>query len=172
MTGRLHTCYSPVRRSPAVKASFNPDAPRLACVRPVASVHPEPGSNSPLLYFNFFSFFFFIWLGSTFVYQIFFHPEQVLFLLDEFPLFLQSCFPCAYCLSLSQLFQCSLYLYALKSQHSLAFPLKSECKINTFFQTTKIFLRKNLKFFYLKNTNQSLTNYISTQKHKSKKIFF
>ena len=23
-------------------------APRLACVRPVASVHPEPGSNSSL----------------------------------------------------------------------------------------------------------------------------
>ena len=23
-------------------------APRLACVRPAASVHPEPGSNSPL----------------------------------------------------------------------------------------------------------------------------
>ena len=26
------------------------DAPRLACVKPVASVHPEPGSNSSLLY--------------------------------------------------------------------------------------------------------------------------
>ena len=26
-----------------------PAAPRLACVKPVASVHPEPGSNSPLL---------------------------------------------------------------------------------------------------------------------------
>ena len=25
-----------------------PAAPRLACVKPVASVHPEPGSNSPL----------------------------------------------------------------------------------------------------------------------------
>ena len=25
------------------------DAPRLACVKPVASVHPEPGSNSSLL---------------------------------------------------------------------------------------------------------------------------
>ncbi len=24
------------------------DAPRLACVKPVASVHPEPGSNSSL----------------------------------------------------------------------------------------------------------------------------
>ena len=46
--GRLHTCYSPVRRSPARKASFPPAAPRLACVKPAASVHPEPGSNSPL----------------------------------------------------------------------------------------------------------------------------
>ena len=26
-----------------------PDAARLACVKPAASVHPEPGSNSPLL---------------------------------------------------------------------------------------------------------------------------
>ena len=47
--GRLHTCYSPVRRSPAGEASFSPAAPRLACVKPAASVHPEPGSNSPLL---------------------------------------------------------------------------------------------------------------------------
>ena len=47
--GRLHTRYAPVRRSPAIEASFNPAAPRLACVRPAASVYPEPGSNSPLL---------------------------------------------------------------------------------------------------------------------------
>ena len=46
--GRLDTRYSPVRRSPAIEASFNPAAPRLACVKPVASVHPEPGSNSSL----------------------------------------------------------------------------------------------------------------------------
>ena len=26
-------------------------APRLACVKPIASVHPEPESNSPLLVF-------------------------------------------------------------------------------------------------------------------------
>ena len=51
--GRLHTCYSPVRRSPAGKASFSPAAPRLACVKPVASVHPEPGSNSSLLKYIF-----------------------------------------------------------------------------------------------------------------------
>ncbi len=47
--GRLHTCYSPVRQSPAVSASTPPAALRLACVKPAASVHPEPGSNSPLL---------------------------------------------------------------------------------------------------------------------------
>ena len=117
-------------------------------------------------YISTFSFFFFIWLGSTFVYQIFFHPEQVLFLLDEFPLFLQSCFPCAYCLSLSQLFQCSLYLYALKSQHSIAFPLKSECKINTFFQTEQTLHRNilliNVKYMFY-NTYLHFTSQIRTK---------
>ena len=29
-------------------------APRLACVKPIASVHPEPESNSPLLVFCLF----------------------------------------------------------------------------------------------------------------------
>ena len=48
LRGRLDTRYSPVRRSPATIASYRPDAPRLACVKPVASVHPEPGSNSSL----------------------------------------------------------------------------------------------------------------------------
>ena len=36
----------------------SPAAPRLACVKPVASVHPEPGSNSSLLYLVFFLFSF------------------------------------------------------------------------------------------------------------------
>ncbi len=45
--GRLHTCYSPVRRSPPSDYS-SCAAPRLACVKPIASVHPEPGSNSSL----------------------------------------------------------------------------------------------------------------------------
>ncbi len=52
LTGRLHTCYSPVRRSPP-KYCYLYAAPRLACVRPVASVHPEPGSNSSLYLFIF-----------------------------------------------------------------------------------------------------------------------
>ncbi len=46
--GRLHTRYAPVRRSPPSIATRA--APRLACIRPAASVHPEPGSNSPLYY--------------------------------------------------------------------------------------------------------------------------
>ena len=45
----MHTCYSPERHSPAEGASSSPAAVRLACVKPAASVHPEPGSNSPLL---------------------------------------------------------------------------------------------------------------------------
>ena len=42
MKGRLHTRYAPVRRSLGPKTY----TPRLACVKPAASVHPEPGSNS------------------------------------------------------------------------------------------------------------------------------
>ena len=44
----MDTRYSPVRRSPSQVASNPHAAPRLACVKPVASVHPEPGSNSTL----------------------------------------------------------------------------------------------------------------------------
>ena len=51
LRGRLDTRYSPVRRSPTRKASSPLAAPRLACVKPVASVHPEPGSNSSLYKF-------------------------------------------------------------------------------------------------------------------------
>ena len=54
--GRLDTRYAPVRRSPSNQASLIHAAPRLACVKPVASVHPEPGSNSSL-YYLVFSFF-------------------------------------------------------------------------------------------------------------------
>ena len=52
LRARLDTRYSPVRRSPSTCASTDHAAPRLACVKPVASVHPEPGSNSSL--YNFY----------------------------------------------------------------------------------------------------------------------
>ena len=50
--GMLLTRYAPLRRSPASIAT--PAAPRLACVKPAASVHPEPGSNSSLYMFFLF----------------------------------------------------------------------------------------------------------------------
>ena len=56
MAGRSDTRYSPVRRSPSGTVNRAHAAPRLACVKPVASVHPEPGSNSSL--YNVFSYFF------------------------------------------------------------------------------------------------------------------
>ena len=62
LTGRLHTCYSPVRRSPP-KYCYLYAAPRLACVRPVASVHPEPGSNSSLYLFILLGWLLFIYLS-------------------------------------------------------------------------------------------------------------
>ena len=54
---RLSPCpgqvaYVLLTRAPVAgrrKQASVPAAPRLACVKPVASVHPEPGSNSPLL---------------------------------------------------------------------------------------------------------------------------
>ena len=61
--GKLHTCYAPVRRSPSNKASFVHAAPRLACVKPIASVHPEPGSNSSLYIY----FFIRLSLNSSFI---------------------------------------------------------------------------------------------------------
>ena len=50
-TGMLLTRYAPLRRSPPTGIATRRDAPRLACVKPAASVHPEPGSNSSLYIF-------------------------------------------------------------------------------------------------------------------------
>ena len=51
--GRLPTCYSPVRHWALTEASFHIRSVRLACIRHAASVHPEPGSNSPLSFYLF-----------------------------------------------------------------------------------------------------------------------
>ncbi len=61
---RLSPCYGQIAyvlltRAPVAGGrgrSLTPAAPRLACVKPVASVHPEPGSNSSLLFIFFLSF--------------------------------------------------------------------------------------------------------------------
>ena len=47
VTGRLHTRYAPVRHSCASRIAALGLTVRLACIKPAASVHPEPGSNSP-----------------------------------------------------------------------------------------------------------------------------
>ena len=54
------------------KYCYSRAAPRLACVKPVASVHPEPGSNSSL-------YIFFI----LFLFQIF--PVPMLLLMTWTP---------------------------------------------------------------------------------------
>ncbi len=48
LMGRLPTCYSPVRHSSfsGGASSGGKRSVRLACIRPAASVRPEPGSNS------------------------------------------------------------------------------------------------------------------------------
>src|SRR5699024_11756018 len=43
--GTSPTCYSPVRHSSTCTSTGL--SVRLACVKHAASVHPEPGSNSP-----------------------------------------------------------------------------------------------------------------------------
>ena len=44
-----HVAHALLTLSPvAVSVLLHHDAPRLACVKPAASVHPEPGSNSSL----------------------------------------------------------------------------------------------------------------------------
>ena len=52
--GWLHTRYAPVRHSRAPEGALTV---RLACIRPAASVHPEPGSNSSLYYCSCFFLF-------------------------------------------------------------------------------------------------------------------
>ena len=48
--GWLPTRYSPVRHSHIQLASYLNDPVRLACVKHAASVRPEPGSNSQIIY--------------------------------------------------------------------------------------------------------------------------
>ena len=52
---RRQIAYALRTRSPVVsEVQALPVTPRLACVKPAASVHPEPGSNSSLLFLNIF----------------------------------------------------------------------------------------------------------------------
>ena len=75
--GRLDTRYSPVRRSPSSVASNRHAAPRLACVKPVASVHPEPGSNSTLYFFISLTSFVYHYYDSQMISLFFFDSKII-----------------------------------------------------------------------------------------------
>ena len=145
MTGRLHTCYSPVRRSPAGRASSTPAAPRLACVKPAASVHPEPGSNSPLLSISCSIFFlaFLVCLFRTYVRS------------GRLRISIDGTLSCPFgfrlpskgrrCLSiLSHRFQCSLALRGFQPEGRPPF---CECKVTAVFSRHQIFRQQLTKIF-------------------------
>ena len=76
--GMSLTRYAPLRRSPPESIAAPRAAPRLACVRPAASVHPEPGSNSSLYTLSYcFGTF-----ACTIVFQYF---QRTLKTLDPLP---------------------------------------------------------------------------------------
>ena len=111
-----------MRRSPAGIAT--PAAPRLACVKPVASVHPEPGSNSSL-------------------FKLFYYPRSGI----------RYCSPKSYFLTVSIRkinFPILVLLVelckSLKELLSLSF-LDCGCKGKDFFLTSKFFDEKFSSFF-------------------------
>ena len=118
-----------MRRSPPIEASFNCDAPRLACVRPVASVHPEPGSNSSLYYFIFLVFYS--------IEDFFYHPPSCKGVARDSPVLTLTFFTRLVLLCLSFL------------QGSICFPRsggprsigKAGAKIKGFYIPLQIFLR-------------------------------
>ena len=140
--GRLHTCYSPVRQSPAESASTLPVALRLACVKPAASVHPEPGSNSPLLVscFQNSSNCSFTGPGSLFIAGIL---TGLLYL----SLYSSNNFRCfvlmASCQCSPAVPGTSFHLLCLAAS-VVSFP-KRECKITAFSDIVQIFSSENFK---------------------------
>ena len=140
VTGRLHTRYSPVRRSPSVSASWYHVAPRLACVRPVASVHPEPGSNSSLYYF------FFSIIPSKTLPSL---PLRERLAIRRFWrwLFLLVSYYFVY----HSLKDLSLFPHRFSRSAYRLFP-KSECKDRAFLFPYQIFLLLFFIFFLLKST--------------------
>ena len=152
--GRLDTRYSPVRRSPSAVASDRHAAPRLACVKPVASVHPEPGSNSPL--YNIFISFYRAFFSVSEWYPFLRYKGKLLFpalcrgrfvslpdSLSSLPIWNQwKKTALYYSLSFLSMFQRTLSFCSWLS--SLAWlVLKSECKSKDFLTNYQIFLRKN-----------------------------
>ena len=148
--------------------------PRLACVKPVASVHPEPGSNSSLYNLIFVCFprklvvclmltgfnrikagkYYFLLLYQELLdgsYLFLYFIYTTIFILAPLrklnwrPLY---CYVCMEC------FQGS---YARLGDSVTAFLVESECKGTAFFYTTKPFAKKFLKNFSRKTTRHWIT---------------
>ena len=87
--------------------SLPPDALRLACVKPAASVHPEPGSNSPLLFIYIFRYLtvfasprlhtYYLILGTSPPAYLFVRSWPYLFSFLRIDGKLFFCFPCLCC---------------------------------------------------------------------------
>ena len=84
----LQVCCSRVTHPSAGrrhKYCYSPAAPRLACVKPAASVHPEPGSNSSL-YISFYNSLA-LSCNSSYFFSYTIHLFQNILHLKEFTLF-------------------------------------------------------------------------------------
>ena len=121
--------HSPV----AIKVLLLHAAPRLACVKPVASVHPEPGSNSSLL-FCFVSFA----QASSFSIVVL---DGIFLRISTSSLYYFSC--------LCKCFQRTLLLCPLFRERG--------CKGTTFFQSAKSFC-DYFSFFFKKNSAKESKN--------------
>ena len=121
-------------------------APRLACVRPVASVHPEPGSNSSL-YIFIFSFSLFIKTNSK---SFFFSLARVKLDVTRTYVFNISCDISRSVLIVSLLlFQWSLVVHSSVSR----LRLQRYC----FFQYLQIFFKHFFNYFLNNFSNISLS---------------
>ena len=114
------------------------DAPRLACVKPVASVHPEPGSNSSLLYLLF--------LCSVFITDIPFigtedlpaSSDALIYRVVELTIYLALVLRTV-CTVLS--------MFSVFSPQPVFKP-KAVAKLLPFFELTKFFQKKIKKFLF------------------------
>ncbi len=116
--GYRQVAYALRTRAPvASNVLLHPAAPRLACVKPAASVHPEPGSNSSL--YELLLFF------STYLTQsVNFMTSYNVISFTRYPSF--------------HLFQCTHAPFSKPPRRAPLF-LESECKDTTLFFITKIF---------------------------------
>ena len=154
--GKLHTCYAPVRRSPSNKASFVHAAPRLACVKPIASVHPEPGSNSSLYIYFFIrlslnSSFIVVKIDGGILFTLYLYYIFVVFNLSKnlFPFSSKRTAKLRHFFELTKYFKKNIYFFFsnICSLNSQATSLDCGCKVTTFSETTKIFAIKNYNIF-------------------------